>query len=266
MKEVELNCSTRELKTKGDLKKVRNSGGIPGILYGERKESVPLTFSGKELQKALSQAGGRNALFHIKVQKSGGDTSALAMIKEVQLDPVKDNIIHADFQIVSLSKKIQVEVPIKTQGEAVGVKEGGILEILARTLSVRCLPKDMPDVIQVDVSALKIGHALHVRDIQASAGVEILETKDRPVLIVTVPSEIKEEEVAAGPEVPVAEPEVIGEKERLERKAAKEAEAGKEGAAKEPAKEGAGAKEALKAAKEAPKADDKSKAVKGAKK
>ena len=250
MKELELIGNPREIGLESGLTKIRLSGEVPAVIYGEGQTPVHVSVSEKEMDKALNREGGQNTVIRLKIKNSNGEVSKLVMIKEVQYEPVRGRLLHADFQNISLEKKITVKVLVKAEGVAEGVKNGGILEYLARQLTVRCLPANIPDAIIVDVTNLKVAQALHVSDLKLPEGIEILESKTRPVITVGIPSEIKEEDLAAATAAPSTEPEVIGEKEREARRLAKEGE-GKEGAA--PAgKEGA--KPAAPAGKEAPKA------------
>ena len=239
MKEIELSATLRELKPKSNLSKVRAAGNMPAVLYGEKKEAIPLAISVKEFGKAITGLSGKNVILHLKLKTEKGEESKLALLKDLQFDPVEGHFLHADFQRISMDKKIVVKVPIIAVGVSVGVEAGGILEYLSRTLTVRCLPKDIPDVIQVDVTQLKVAEAMHVKDMTPPEGVEIAENPKKPVVMIGIPSELKEEELAAAAPVTAEEPEVIGEKERLERRAAKEAEGGKEGAPEAAGKEGA---------------------------
>ena len=152
----------------------------------------------------------------INLSLTGGETeqSRLVILKELQRDPVKGRALHADFQEISMERKIRVEVPLMLSGESVGVRsKGGILEQPLRQLFVECLPLNIPERILVDVSALDVGNAIHVRDLTTGEGVRILEDGGRVVASVVAPAA---EEVAAVVEEKPAEPEVVGKKERAE--------------------------------------------------
>lgn len=224
--------------------RIRANGRVPAVLYGSGKAEA-LELNGREIAEALLGASSDSVLVDLTVEGEGGTvTKKMALIREVQHDPLKDTIEHVDFHQVEESKKLRVDVPVHEVGEAVGVRTGGgILDHALRTLRVECLPKDLPDRIDVDVSALEVGQSIHVSEVKLPAGVSVLNAKELPVFMVLLPT--VEEEPAAGAAAAPTEPEVIREKKVGEegeaadaKKDAKEpakAEA-KEGAKKEPAK------------------------------
>jgi large subunit ribosomal protein L25 len=201
--------------------------------------------NGREIAEALLGASSDSVLVDLTVEGEGGAvTKKMALIREVQHDPLKDTIEHVDFHQVEENKKLRVDVPVHEVGEAVGVRTGGgILDHALRTLRVECLPKDLPDRIDVDVSALEVGQSIQVSEVKLPTGVTVLNAKELPVFMVLLPT--VEEEPVAGAAAAATEPEVIREKKdgeegetAGEKKDAKEpakAEA-KEGAKKEPAK------------------------------
>lgn len=227
--------------------RIRANGRVPAVLYGSGKAEA-LELNGREIAEALLGASSDSVLVDLTVEGEGGAvTKKMALIREVQHNPLKDTIEHVDFHQVEESKKLRVDVPVHEVGEAVGVRTGGgILDHALRTLRVECLPKDLPDRIDVDVSALEVGQSIHVSEVKLPAGVSVLNAKELPVFMVLLPT--VEEEPVAGAAAAATEPEVIREKKVGEegeadgkadaKKDAKEpakAEA-KEGAKKEPAK------------------------------
>jgi large subunit ribosomal protein L25 len=207
-----------------------------------------LELNGREIAEALHGSSSESVLVDLMVETEGGTTTKkMALIREVQHDPLRDTIEHVDFHQVEENKKLRVEVPVHEIGEAVGVRTGGgILDHALRALRVECLPKDLPERIDVDVSALEVGQAIHVGEVKLPAGVTVLNAKELPVFMVLLPT--VEEEVKPGAEGAPTEPEVIREKKDVEgeagaapekkdaaKKEAPKAEA-KEGAKKEPAK------------------------------
>ena len=221
---------------KGGARKARAAGLIPGVLYGHGEEAIALSVSAREFELAVRKQGGNPI---IGLGLDGGDHTAL--IRAVQYDPISHDIIHLDFQRISLTETIEVEVPIHLTGLAVGVKDGGgILEPILRELKVSCLPTAIPPFVEVDVSALNIGDSVHVSAIVAP-GVTILTDPDVTVATVVPPTvhveEKPAEEVAAAAATEAGgeptEPEVIAkgkkeEGETEEGKGGKEAKAGKE--------------------------------------
>lgn len=216
MREVTLNVTMRELKSKGELGKYRAAGKIPLVIYGKGEKNLNGLVDAKELEKILSQGSSGNTIFNLKI---GNDTKK-AIIKDIQIDVVKRNPVHVDFQVVSMASKIEVTVPVKLVGEAPGVKlHGGILEHFIREIKVKCLPKDIPSSICVDISALEIGKGIVVGDLPKIEGVEYHADAHAMVVNVVAP---KKEEVAAPAEGAVSaaaavEPEVIskGKKEEV---------------------------------------------------
>ncbi|MDP1852975.1 MAG: 50S ribosomal protein L25 [Candidatus Omnitrophota bacterium] len=218
MKEVVLNVDLREDTGTGKSRSLRKAGFIPCVVYGGKK-SRALKITRSELLKFLREHKGENVIIDLKIS---GDSKAekenTVMIKEMQQDPVSEEVIHIDFNRISLTKTISVKVPVSAKGEAVGVKsDGGILEHVLWEIEIECLPKDLPKSIEVDVANMKIGDAIHVKDIKLPEKIKVKHDPDTIVLSVAPPS--KEE--AAAPEAALgataaAEPEVIKEKKKEE--------------------------------------------------
>ena len=209
---ITLSGNRRESLGKGDARKTRRSGRIPGILYGHGETPVPVSVGARDFQLALHTHKGGNPIVHLAV----GGSEFTALIRDAQYDPVTHEVLHLYFQHISLTETIEVSVPVHMTGLAIGVKDGGgILEAILRDLEVRCLPTAIPASIDVDVSALNIGDSIHVRDLSIP-DVTILNDPDATVVTVVPPTvmeekpaEVVEAEAGAG------EPEVIakGKKE-----------------------------------------------------
>jgi large subunit ribosomal protein L25 len=217
MQEIELEVALRTEKGKGPARRMRREGRIPGVLYGRGKDTYSLSLKPEDLKKILSSGARENALIALKVMGEGAEKigNQVVMLKDLQADPILRTYLHADFYIVAMDEKIEVEIPIRLTGKAEGTKVGGILEQPRREVRVRCLPSDIPEFIEVDVSNLNIGDSIHVQDIPSSAQYEILAESNFTVASVTPPiSEAKYEEMVAAPEGEreVAQPERIGEK------------------------------------------------------
>lgn len=218
MKEVVLNVDVREGIGTKESSSLRRAGFIPCVVYGGKK-SQALKITRSELLKFLHEHKGENVIIDLKI---AGDSKApkenTVMIKDIQQDPVSEEVIHVDFNRISLTKTISVKVPVSAKGEAVGVKaDGGILEHILWEMEIECLPKDLPKSIEVDVANLKIGDAVHVKDIKLPEKIKVKHDPDTIVLSVAAP--LKEEAVA--PEAALgaaasAEPEVIKEKKKEE--------------------------------------------------
>jgi large subunit ribosomal protein L25 len=246
-KQVQLKAKTRNVIGKGPVKRLRAGGVVPAVVYGAHAQPLNIAVAFDDLEKVLHHATGENVLVDLQVEDGGQTKNRLALIQEVQHHPVEDLILHVDFHEVSATEKLRTNVPVRPAGEPVGVKTGGgVLEYVMRELRVECLPKDLPDVIEVNVEKLEIGQSIHVSDVAAPAGVTLLDDKGQPVFIVVAPIA---EEVAEAPAEGPTEPELIGAKpaegeegEEGEAKPAGKAEAGKPAAAgKAEAKPAAGA-------------------------
>ncbi len=187
-------------------RRLRNSGQIPAVVYGHGKPSIVVSVKPGEVRQILHSESGRNTIFSLNID---GAEHSNAMVKDYQLNPVHGNLIHADFIEIAMDQLLELSVNIEVVGEAEGVKlDGGIMDIVTRSIEVECLPSDIPESIKVDVSRLKINDYIRVKNIQTDAKVKIL--TDPEVVVVTIVPPIKEEvpvEAAATPEA--AEPEVI---------------------------------------------------------
>jgi large subunit ribosomal protein L25 len=188
---------------------MRNRRRIPGVLYGRNREPLLLDFDEKEFGKLVSEHSASNLIVDLRVD-SGAD-AVKTLIREVQVDPVSGSVLHVDFNQISLTDRIEVEVPIELTGLPSGVKNsGGILQHPVRTLAIKCLPHDMPDKITLDVTGLEIGDSIYVSSLTLE-NVEIL--ADPETSLATVVHPVKAEEpTAAEAEAVAAEPEVVGRK------------------------------------------------------
>lgn len=201
---VTISARTREGTGKGAARTARREGRIPGVLYGHGEESVSLSVDANELQKLVHSISVENTIVDLDVE--GGEPYKV-LIRELQRHPFRDEFMHIDFFHVAMDEKIQVEIPVVLTGTSTGVKnKGGVLDHQLRELEVFCLPGNIPEKVELDVSNLDIGDSIHVSDIQLP-GVEILTELDRSVVAVLAPTVIEVEEVA---EEAILEPEVIG--------------------------------------------------------
>jgi len=206
-KEYKVQATIREGRGKNDARRVRRSGMVPITVYGGDGETVAAVAPIRELAAILRSEAGRNTIFTINVEGVG---ESEVMFHERQIDPIRGRLIHADLTRLVKGQKIEVTVPLHLVGEPFGVKEKqGVLEQIIREIEIRCEPRQIPDVINVDVSNLDVHDVLHVSDIPVPESVEILTPSD--VVIATVG--IVKEEVVAAPAIEgeePAEPEVIG--------------------------------------------------------
>jgi large subunit ribosomal protein L25 len=195
MKSVALKAYPRSQVRGGQVKQLRTTGRVPATIYGRQAKPQNLEVSSEEFAELLHHSVSENVLVDLTVDKDAR-AKRLALVQEIQHHPLDGKILHVDFHEVSENEKVTVQVPLETSGEAAGVKTGGgTLEHILFKLKVRCLPKDLPEQIIVDVSSLEIGKSLHLGDIKAPEGVEILGDKHISVIAVSAPR--AEEEVAA---------------------------------------------------------------------
>ena len=169
MKQFALNVAARSGIGRGASRRTRQAGRVPAILYGKLNAPQALSLDGMELTKLLKDIAGSAAIVEIK---EGDTPQRLSIIQEIQRDPLTDRILHVDLHEVSANEEIEVEVTVHAVGDCVGVRvENGILETVSHEVRVRCLPKDLPAFIEVDVSELHVNHSIHLRELPAVAGV-----------------------------------------------------------------------------------------------
>lgn len=212
MKSVPLSAYPRTLSRRGGSKKLRDAGRIPAVIYGGQSKPQSLEVDRKAMEDLIHHSASENLLVDLTVDKDS-KAKRLALVKEVQHYSLNGKLMHIDFHEVSENEKVTVVVPLETTGEPVGVKTGGgVLEHVLHKLKVRCLPKDLPEVIVVDVTSLEIGKAIHIGEIAAPAGVEILGDKHISVLAVKAPVTEAQEAAADAAAATPGEVEMIKEK------------------------------------------------------
>ena len=236
MERVSLVAQPRPEVGKNAVKRVREAGMVPAVLYGRSRAPVPLAIDRKALLGALHTEAGRNVLIDLQVKRNGEETSDTVMIAEIQHDHIKREVLHVDLHQISLTEQVEARVPILLSGVPEGVTaSGGILEQHLRELVVRCLPTAIPEHVTVNVQDLRLGASLHVRELPAAEGFEVVTAPEEVIAAVVAP---KEEEVAAPAEAAApAEPEVVG-KEAAPAEGEAKAEAGPRAEAKAPKAEG----------------------------
>lgn len=210
----ELKVVKRDEKGKKYARRLRSEGGIPAVLYGHDIDAMPLSLEANEFNK-LTKAGGGHLLIKLKI--AGAKESPTAIIKDIQSDPIRDNILHVDFLKVKMDEKIQSNVAVSIVGEAIGIKEGGIIQHGLWELLIEALPGDIPKSIDVDISELEIGDHFKVKDLAALDNIKILNPEEEDILSIIPPPTFKEEEVVAPEEEELEpEPEVVGEEAAAE--------------------------------------------------
>jgi len=207
-KQVKLAAQIRPETGRTAVKKIKTLGFVPAVIYSHDEAPVSLKVSERDINTVLSHAVGEHLLVDLEIADGA---NRLALIQEVQHHPITQKVLHVDFHGVSANETMEASVPLEAIGEAVGVKGGGILEQLLRSLTISCLPQDLPESINVDVSALAIGKSLHVKDIKLPAGVTVEDEGDVIAFLVAEPTTAPEPEAPAA-EAAAAGPEVIKEK------------------------------------------------------
>ncbi len=226
-----ISATSRSETGKGAARVARREGRVPGVLYGHGEESVTLSVDARELQRLIHSVSIENTI--VDLAMDGGKSTVKVLIREVQRHPTREQYLHVDFFHVAMDEKISVEVPIALVGTPVGVKDkGGIVDHQLRELAVYCLPGEIPEKFEVDVSALDIGDAIHVNELTIPAGVEVETDPERSVVAVLAPAalvaEVEEEAAAEVPEgEEITEPEIVGRR-KAEEEGEEEEEKGKE--------------------------------------
>lgn len=211
MQRFNLEVESRKESGKGAARRIRRSGRIPAVLYGEGK-ATSLTMDPAHLIRLLQSVSGENALVNLTIKRpEGRETQSTAILRDFQMDPVTREILHADLFEISMNKSLRLRIPVEETGLSPGVKEGGLLQHNLREIEIECLPANIPDQIEVDISVLGIGESIHVRDLAVGEGITILEDPDLTVISVAAPiSDEKLESLLTGATEPeTKEPEVV---------------------------------------------------------
>jgi large subunit ribosomal protein L25 len=239
MKSVPLKAYPRTQMRRGGVKKLRDAGRVPAVIYGRQAKPQNLEVSAKELGDLIHHSASENLLVDLSVENDAR-AKRLALVQEIQHHPLDGKLLHVDLHEVAENEKVIIQVPVETVGEAAGVKNsGGVLEHVLFKLRVRSLPKDLPEQIIIDVSHLELGKAVHLGEVKAPPGVEILGDKNIPVVAVAVPRTEEEEAAATTTEaVAAGDVEMIKEKreEGEEGEAPAKGEKGAKAGEKAPAK------------------------------
>jgi len=188
MAEVNIISKKREKTTKGAVNQLRKAGNVPGVLYSNEIET-PINFVTSELALRPVVYTKEMHLVNLKID----DKEYKCILKDTQFDPLTDKLIHVDFQAIKVGQEIQVQVPIKLEGQAIGVRNGGRLQQHLYKLDIECLPKDIPDIFPLDISELKISEALHVKDLSLG-NIKILNNEDALIVAIIAPKGIDEDE------------------------------------------------------------------------
>ena len=212
MEIFDLKTSHRNTFGKGSARALRRQGLIPAVLYGPKRESMPIVISPFDLDKIYKASGTESVILNLKIE-NGGTNDVTVMVKEVQVAPVTGQYLHIDFYEISLNEEIVVNVPVEVTGRSKGVERGGLLQLVRHELEISCIPTDMPDKIELDVTNLDIGDSIHIGDLDLGDKVKVLADAVLTLVTVvppTVEEEVAEEELEEAEETP-AEEEEAGE-------------------------------------------------------
>jgi large subunit ribosomal protein L25 len=203
MAQLNLAARVRTDTGKGAARRLRRNDQVPAIFYGPNSQPVMLAVKYVDLKTLLRSASSENVIFQLQIESGQGTESKTVMLKELQADPIKPVYYHADFYEISMDKEITLNVPVHLVGTPVGAAKSGILQHVKRDLAVSCLPGNLVEFLEVDVAALDIGDAIHVKDLVLPAGMTTAEDGDTTIAVVTAPhvvAEKVEEEVVEGEE------------------------------------------------------------------
>jgi large subunit ribosomal protein L25 len=208
-----VNAEVRESRGKNEARRTRVRGLVPGVVYGAFQDPVAISVNPREILQILRSKTGHNTIFNVNIQ---GKESTPVMVVDEQYDPVKSTLLHVDLKRIDLSKRIRVAVPVTTSGEAKGIKlQGGLLEIVTRSVEIECLPEEIPEHFTIDVSELMIGQSVRASDIPMPGSAKLVSNPE--TVIAHVVGQRAEEPTAAVESAPAAaEPEVAAKKGKKE--------------------------------------------------
>jgi large subunit ribosomal protein L25 len=194
MESINLSAQRRERASKGSLRTLRSQGITPAVLYGREVGNIIIQVPTKELENIIAKHSISSSLINLNMSNGEEEESYMVMCREIQRDPLRGDLLHADFLQVVLTEEIETEVRIVLVGEAPGVQEGGILQHMLRSVTVSCLPTNMPDRLEADISGLNMGDQVTVGDLEAPEGVQIVSEPNSVIALVVAPMAEEEEE------------------------------------------------------------------------
>lgn len=188
--DVDLCVQIRTKVGKGPARRLRRDEFVPAILYGPKTTPLPLSVPALPLLKLLRDMGEESKLIRLLVGEEKDQQVRQALIREVQTHPVRRRFLHVDFYEVPLDQPILVDVPVELEGESIGEKKGGVLNLIRRTLTVRCLPGEIPERVHIDISGMDLGSSVHVADLIGRVPFELMDDKSTAVVAIAVPEEL----------------------------------------------------------------------------
>ncbi|MHB8172424.1 MAG: 50S ribosomal protein L25 [Thermincolia bacterium] len=205
MEATGLMALSREKKGKGYNRRLRQKGQVPGVIYGKGKEDIPISISEKELRGILGRETGRNTIIKLKISGNNRPDEHTVMIRDIQQDPLKGQLVHADFYEITMNQKVHTRVPLIIGGESPGLRKGGILQQLIREVEMQCLASAIPEYLEVDISQLELGQRLTVADLKCIEGCKITTDEQTVVVSIITPRIVEDEEVTGTNEPKLAE-------------------------------------------------------------
>jgi large subunit ribosomal protein L25 len=215
LEKIELKVTVRKTVGDGAARELRREGMIPAILYGPKAEPVMLSVMTKELETILVTSNIGQVLLNLLIQ-NGKQQSRTAMIKELQTQPISGNLLHVDFYEVAMDQKIKISIPVVTTGQAAGVEEGGVLQLVRHEVEIFCFPNNIPESLEVDVTDMNIGDSKHIDAVSIDESFELVDESNFTLVTVLSPKaeEVEEEVVEEGEEGEETEAETAeGEEE-----------------------------------------------------
>lgn len=195
MEKLKLEAQIREVGKKGLNRRLRKDGLVPAILYGRGEATRGLSVNAKDFSKRVKEAG-LNTLIDLEIVGEKKKAPLVVMLKDFQRDTMTHVITHIDLLKINLQEKVTVKIPVQIAGKAVGLTKGGLVEQTRRELEVKCLPSNIPELIEIDISALDIGDSIHINEVKLPEGVEVPHDVDFTIVSIVAP---REEEVAPPP-------------------------------------------------------------------
>jgi large subunit ribosomal protein L25 len=194
LEKIELKATVRETVGDGSARQLRQEGMIPAILYGPKTEPVMLSVISKDLETILKTSNIGQVLLNLLIQ-GGKQKARTAMIKELQTQPVSNSLLHVDFYEVAMDQKIKISIPVVTIGQAAGVEEGGVLQLVRHEVEIFCFPNNIPESLEVDVSDMNIGDSRHIDAVSIDESFELVVESNFTVVTILSPKAGEEEEV-----------------------------------------------------------------------
>lgn len=211
METIELKANIRKESGKGPARRLREEGLIPAVFYSPGTETIPLTVNSSDLIKSLRTGSGESSFIKLTIEDGDSKTEKLSIMKELQINPLSRNLLHADFYEIRMDHQLTMDIPIRLTGQAIGIEAGGDLQFSKRNLRLSALPSLFPDFIEVDISELEIGDSVKVGDVVLGEGIEILDPSNVMIAAVVVTRVAVVEVAEEVEELPEGEGEETGE-------------------------------------------------------